>query len=141
MIHRALVGLTMTVVAGITLVGCAGGGQDDSAVLESGSATLAPSGVLLKPSESAASACTAVGFSRNQGDAVFYDGLALASNRAETATASDLQWFPLAQSLTNLTAIPRPTASSSQAELDSHYRAYLAVVIACLPAGVVLPTE
>jgi hypothetical protein len=65
----------------------------------------------------------------------------LASNRAETATASDLQWFPLAQSLTNLTAIPRPTASSSQEELDSHYRAYLAVVIACLPAGVVLPTE
>lgn len=88
----------------------------------------------LEPSESAASACTAVGVSRNQGDDVFYDGLAIASDRAASATAKDAQWFPLAQSLTNLTAIPRPTPTATQAERDIHYSAYLAVVIACLPS-------
>jgi hypothetical protein len=141
MFHRALVSVTMTAAAALTLVGCAGEGQDGSDVGESNSAIDSPAGALLEPNEFAASACTAVGVSRNQGDAVFYDGLAIASDRAETATAADPQWFPLAQSLTNLTAVPRPTPSASQEELDTHYRAYLQVVIACLPAGVVLPTE
>jgi len=142
MFHRSAIVLTLATAAMFALVGCAGPAQNGASGVPSvSSAPDAGGGTLLEPSESAASACTAVGVSRNQGDEVFYDGLAIASDRAATATAEDPQWFPLAQSLSNLTAVPRPTPTASQAELDIHYSAYLAVVIACLPAGVVLPTD
>lgn len=141
MFQRSAIGWALATVAVGALVGCVGPAQEGAAVGPPGSASDSAVGTLLEPSESAASACTAVGVSRNQGDEVFYDGLAIASDRAATATAGDPLWLPLTQSLSNLTAIPRPTPTATQAELDNHYSAYLAVVIACLPAGIVLPTD
>lgn len=151
MFYRSLASVVLCAATVLLLVGCASGTGVQAESI--GGTAAVPEAVLpsamtddadaaaLAPRELAAAACTAVAGARNQGDSVFYDGLAAAAERSDRATVADGQWLPLSQALSALVESPRPEVTSTQPDLDAHYNAYLAVVIACLPAGVVLPTD